>query len=210
MVVPYSKANGPPAFSEMLPPRDDPALEAGSTVKSSPFLAAAWMAFKVITPDWAVMVRSSGSMSRMVLNRESDRITQRASAGMAPPVAPVPPPRGMIPKCIWLASLTITLDLGFVLGEEHEHGQFHAQVGGVRGRLDARVRLVADAVLGHEFLEARDDLVAEGQFVVVPLPEQFDCPLVRMVANSRSSMGRDMFSRRSTAVLTSSGSMNGL
>ena len=107
MVVPYSKANGPPAFSEMLPPSEEPALEAGSTVKSSPFLAAAWMAFRVITPDCAVMVRSAGSMSRIFLKRDSDRITQRASAGMAPPVAPVPPPRGMTPKCSSLASRTM-------------------------------------------------------------------------------------------------------
>ncbi len=105
-VVPYSKAKGPPEFSEMLPPREEAALEAGSTVKSSPSASAAWMACRVMTPAWARMVLRSLSTARMALSLARERTTALARPGMAPPVRPVPPPRGTMGKPSSLARAT--------------------------------------------------------------------------------------------------------
>ena len=49
-VVPYSKAMGPPAFSETLPPMEAACLEAGSTEKSAPFSSTAVMTACVLAP----------------------------------------------------------------------------------------------------------------------------------------------------------------
>ena len=50
MVVPYSKAMGPPAFSETLPPMEEASFEAGSTEKRAPALFTALITSWVMHP----------------------------------------------------------------------------------------------------------------------------------------------------------------
>ncbi len=122
MVVPYSKAKGPPEFSEMLPPRVEPALEAGSTVNSRSCSAAALMASRVMTPAWAVSRLVSGFTSMIFLKRARESTTERENMGIAPPVRPVPPPRGMTPKPSSLARRTIFCTCSVVSGNSTKSG----------------------------------------------------------------------------------------
>ena len=105
-VVPYSKALGPPAFSETLPPMDEACLEAGSTEKSAPAASTALMTFWVMAPASTVTVMFSRSMGPILVRRVRLTMTVRLRAGTAPPVMPEPPPRGMRANFMSLASFT--------------------------------------------------------------------------------------------------------
>ena len=121
-VVPYSKAMGPPAFSEMLPPMDAACLEAGSTEKSAPFSSTAVMTACVLAPAWQVTVMASRSMGPICVSRARLTMTVRRRAGTAPPVAPEPPPRGMRANFMSLASLTSAATCSVLSGSTTSRG----------------------------------------------------------------------------------------
>ena len=106
MAVPQSTAVLPPAFSAMLPPMVEAQALVGSVANTRPLRSAYCMASWVITPAsrrstgiWRTWpsspVNSRVSMPWMRLSFSVLIITQSARTGTAPPVSPVPPPRGM-------------------------------------------------------------------------------------------------------------------
>ncbi len=105
MQVPHSTQSLPPAFSAMLPPTVQAQALVGSVAKTSPRSSANSMAFSVMTPassssTWALAVVPSRServrreRPRMWLSFSVLTTTQSARSGTAPPVSPVPAPRG--------------------------------------------------------------------------------------------------------------------
>jgi len=70
-----------------------------------------------------------------------------------------------------LASSTIFAHLFRGFREQHEQRQLQAQVGGVGGAFDARVRRVAYALGGHEVHEPPLELAGEGLVLLVALPK---------------------------------------
>ncbi len=102
--VPHSTAFLPPAFIATLPPMHDASADVGSTAKTSPAASAASITRRVTTPAPASIVGTGpahpGSAMRSTAERRSSfsvlMTAERASSGIAPPVYPVPPPRGMI------------------------------------------------------------------------------------------------------------------
>ncbi len=106
MQVPHSTQSLPPAFSAMLPPTVHAQALVGSVAKTRPRSAANSMAFSVMTPastsrTWARPVVPSRRVTsrwprpRMRLSFSVLTTTQSARSGTAPPVRPVPAPRGM-------------------------------------------------------------------------------------------------------------------
>ena len=121
-VVPYSKALGPPAFSETLPPMDEACLEAGSTEKSAPAASTALITSWVMAPARQVTVISSGSMGPMRVRRVRLTMRVRLRAGTAPPVMPEPPPRGISANFMSLASLTSSATCSVLSGSTTSRG----------------------------------------------------------------------------------------
>ena len=121
-VVPYSKALGPPAFSDTLPPMDEACLEAGSTVNTAPSAATASMTCWVSAPASQVTVMASRSMGPMRVSRVMLTTTARLRAGTAPPVMPEPPPRGMSANFMSLASLTSAATCSVLSGSTTRSG----------------------------------------------------------------------------------------
>ena len=104
MAVPQSTAFLPPAFMAMLPPTHEASAEVGSTANTKPAASAASETLRVTTPAPAKMVATGASRPSRVRHSTGPRsssfsvlmTTDRGVSGMAPPVYPVPPPRGMI------------------------------------------------------------------------------------------------------------------
>ena len=106
MQVPHRTQSLPPAFSAMLPPMVQAQALVGSVAKTRPRWVACSMAASVMTPasrsiTCPVTVRPSSSTKgradtpRMRFSFSVFTITQSGVSGMAPPVRPVPAPRGM-------------------------------------------------------------------------------------------------------------------
>ncbi len=106
MQVPHSTQSLPPAFSAMLPPMVQAQALVGSVAKTSPWWVACSIAASVMTPAsrsirWPSTVRPSSrtngrvEMPRIRFSFSVFTITQSGVSGMAPPVRPVPAPRGM-------------------------------------------------------------------------------------------------------------------
>ena len=106
MAVPHSTADLPPAFSARLPPMVQAQALVGSVAKTRPRFSASAIAVSVTTPAsnsiTAAVARlpsaptnSRSLMPRMRSSRSVLTITQSEASGTAPPVSPVPAPRGM-------------------------------------------------------------------------------------------------------------------
>ncbi len=121
-VVPYSKAQGPPEFSAMLPPMVEAVLEAGSSVSRKPSRLAASTAAWVMTPTSRRMVRLAASTGKMREKRVIRTTTERRRAGTAPPVMPDAPPRGTRANFISLASFTSPVTCSGVDGSTTSRG----------------------------------------------------------------------------------------
>ena len=104
--VPHKTAFLPPAFMAMLPPIQLASAEVGSTAKTRPARSAASATLRVTTPAPVKMVETSWStpgkrlaLTLSICSSFSVLITADiAQRGIAPPVQPVPPPRGIIVK----------------------------------------------------------------------------------------------------------------
>ena len=123
MQVPQSTQSLPPAFSAMLPPMVQAQALVGSVAKTRPRWVACSMAASVMTPasrsrTCPSTVRPSSraklrvATPRMRLSFSVFTITQSGVSGMAPPVRPVPAPRGMAcsPRSRMAASSGATCD----------------------------------------------------------------------------------------------------
>jgi hypothetical protein len=106
MHVPHRTAVLPPAFSAMLPPMVQAQALVGSVAKTRPRSAACSMACSVTTPastsmTWArtgspaPVDQLSSRMPRMRHSFSVLMMMQPGRRGTAPPVSPVPAPRGM-------------------------------------------------------------------------------------------------------------------
>ena len=95
MVIPYLRQCGPPALVETLPPIEETIWLEGSGAKNQPRSATACVSHRLISPGCTVAQRFGRSTSRTAVMRVIDTITPPWAA-MAPPISPVPDPRGTI------------------------------------------------------------------------------------------------------------------
>ena len=173
-VVPYSKALGPPAFSETLPPMDEACLEAGSTEKSAPAASTALMTFWVMAPASTVTVMFSRSMGPILVRRVRLTMTVRLRAGTAPPVMPEPPPRGMRANFMSLASFTRAATCSALSGSTTSRGSsMRRSVASVAEatRAEGEERMHSP---GRMLRRGGDRLFAEAAFGLVGGPEHGD------------------------------------
>src|SRR5580658_7843758 len=104
--VPHSTAFLPPAFIATLPPTHDASSDVGSTANTKPACSAASATRLVTTPAAEKMLAApAGTPGHAIvstaLNTSSFSVLITADhgvSGTAPPVYPVPPPRGMTLK----------------------------------------------------------------------------------------------------------------
>src|ERR1700757_2108008 len=95
VVIPYFRQWGPPALVATLPPIDETIWLEGSGAKKYPRLATARVRERLIRPGSAVAHRFGRSISRTASIRLVPIITPPTGA-IAPPIRPVPEPRGTI------------------------------------------------------------------------------------------------------------------
>src|SRR5262245_60842608 len=93
VVTPYLRQCGPPALVPTLPPIEDTIWLEGSGAKNHPRSLTALVNHRLINPGCTVAHRLARSMSRIEVIRVIDTITPPRDA-IAPPINPVPDPRG--------------------------------------------------------------------------------------------------------------------
>ena len=91
--MPYLRQWGPPALVETLPPMDETIWLEGSGAKNHPLGRVALESQRLISPGSTVAQRFGRSTSRMRFIRVMETMTPPRGA-MAPPMRPVPEPRG--------------------------------------------------------------------------------------------------------------------
>ncbi len=91
--MPYLRQCGPPALVEAFPPIEDTIWLDGSGAKKYPCGRVALDSQRLISPGSTVAQRFGKSSSRMRFMRVMDTMTPPAGA-IAPPMRPVPEPRG--------------------------------------------------------------------------------------------------------------------
>ena len=104
--VPHKTAFFPPAFMAILPPIQLASSDVGSTAKTKPLRSAASETLFVTTPASLKMVPTSLSLPGILTNSTASNFSNFSVLitadigvkGIAPPVYPVPPPRGMMVK----------------------------------------------------------------------------------------------------------------
>ena len=86
---------------------------------------------------------------------------ERRVSGIAPPVYPVPPPRGMIVRPRSMHACTIGATSSSVSGIDDDERIFDAPVGRVGHVRDARESVELHVVVARDAREARDDFAAQ-------------------------------------------------
>ncbi len=121
LVIPYLRQCGPPAFVETLPPMDDTIWLDGSGAKNQPRASTAFVSERLMSPGWTVAQRFGRSTSRIRFIRLSPTITPPDGA-MAPPMSPVPEPRGTMGTSASRQSRTIATTSAVVDGSATASG----------------------------------------------------------------------------------------
>ena len=160
--VPHSTAFLPPAFMAMLPPMQQASAEVGSTANTRPSRSAASLTRRVTTPasvnTTALATSVPGKRVHSTAPRPSSfsvLITaHQGVSGTAPPVYPVPPPRGIMVRPSSMQSRTRCGISASVSGVEHQERQLDPPVGRVGDVRDPGVGVEAD-VVGARVLEQR-------------------------------------------------------